>query len=214
MTPNEVITEVRRLIQDTKAPFRYSDAVMLGFVNQTLKKMVVLRPDLFAVIGDFATTAGSVLQDCPADSTRLIEVFQVKGGNAITEVTRRVLDQTSPSWVSDPPGAPVNFMRHVRNPNRFFVYPAPVAGTVLVGEYAQTPPDYTLDQEVTFPTDAYFPVVVDGTVFLAESIDNEHVNSNRAKLFQDAFVQALGVGLQSRTVTDTEEGGLDPRQVI
>jgi hypothetical protein len=105
-------------------------------------------------------------------------------------------------------------MRHVRNPNRFFVYPAPVAGTVLVGEYAQTPPDYTLDQEVTFPTDAYFPVVVDGTVFLAESIDNEHVNSNRAKLFQDAFVQALGVGLQSRTVTDTEEGGLDPRQVI
>ena len=214
MTPNEVITEVRRLIQDTKAPFRYSDAVMLGFVNQTLKRMVVLRPDLFAVIGDFATTAGSVLQDCPADSTRLIEVFQVKGGNAITEVTRRVLDQTSPSWVSDPPGAPVNFMRHVRNPNRFFVYPAPVAGTVLVGEYAQTPPDYTLDQEVTFPTDAYFPVVVDGTVFLAESIDNEHVNSNRAKLFQDAFVQALGVGLQSRTVTDTEEGGLDPRQVI
>jgi hypothetical protein len=214
MTPNEVITEVRRLIQDTKAPFRYSDAVMLGFVNQTLKKMVVLRPDLFAVIGDFATTAGSVLQDCPADSTRLIEVFQVKGGNAITEVTRRVLDQTSPSWVSDPPGAPVNFMRHVRNPNRFFVYPAPVAGTVLVGEYAQTPPDYTLNQEVTFPTDAYFPVVVDGTVFLAESIDNEHVNSNRAKLFQDAFVQALGVGLQSRTVTDTEEGGQDPRQVI
>jgi hypothetical protein len=214
MTPNEVITEVRRLIQDTKAPFRYSDAVMLGFVNQTLKKMVVLRPDLFAVIGDFATTAGSVLQDCPTDSTRLIEVFQVKGGSAITEVTRRVLDQTSPTWVSDPPGAPVNFMRHVRNPNRFFVYPAPVAGTVLVGEYAQTPPDYTLDQEVTFPTDAYFPVVVDGTVFLAESIDNEHVNSNRAKLFQDAFVQALGVGLQSRTVTDTEEGGLDPRQVI
>lgn len=214
MTPNEVITEVRRLIQDTKAPFRYSDAVMLGFVNQTLKKMVVLRPDLFAVIGDFATTAGSVLQDCPADSTRLIEVFQVKGGSAITEVTRRVLDQTSPTWVSDPPGAPVNFMRHVRNPNRFFVYPAPVAGTVLVGEYAQTPPDYALDQEVTFPTDAYFPVVVDGTVFLAESIDNEHVNSNRAKLFQDAFVQALGVGLQSRTVTDTEEGGLDPRQVI
>lgn len=214
MTPNEVITEVRRLIQDTKAPFRYSDTVMLGFVNQTFKKMVVLRPDLFAVIGDFATTAGSVLQDCPADSTRLIEIFQVKNGSAVTEVTRRVLDQTFPTWVNDPPDVPINFMRHVRNPNRFFVYPAPVANTVLVGEYAQTPPDYTINQEVTFPTDAYFPVVVDGTVFLAESIDNEHVNSNRAKLFQDAFVQALGVGLQSRTVTDTDEGGLDPRQVI
>jgi hypothetical protein len=105
-------------------------------------------------------------------------------------------------------------MRHVRNPNRFFVYPAPEAGVVLVGEYAQTPPDYTLDQEIAAPTDAYFPTVVDGVVFLAESIDNEHVNSNRAKLFQDSFVQSLGVSLQSRTITDTESGGQDPRQVI
>jgi hypothetical protein len=85
---------------------------------------------------------------------------------------------------------------------------------VLVGEYAQTPPDYALNQEITFPTDAYFPTVVDGTVFLAESIDNEHVNSGRAKLFQDSFVQGLGVSLQSRTITDTEAGGQDPRQVI
>jgi hypothetical protein len=55
---------------------------------------------------------------------------------------------------------------------------------------------------------------VDGVVFLAESIDNEHVNSGRAKLFQDSFVQGLGVSLQSRTITDTETGGQDPRQVI
>ena len=214
MTPNEVITEVRRLIQDTKTPYRYSDAVLLGFVNQTLKRMVTIRPDLFAVIGDFTTTANTVLQSCPADSTRLIEIFQVKNGNAITEVNRATLDRTVPDWLNEAAGQPVNFMRHVRNPNRFFVYPRPAAGVVLVGEYAQTPPDYTIDQEITYPTDAYFPVMVDGVVFLAESIDNEHVNSGRAKLFQDSFVQGLGVSLQSRTITDTEAGGQDPRQVI
>jgi len=214
MTPNEVITEVRRLIQDTKTPYRYSDAVMLGFVNQTLKRMVMIRPDLFAVIADFATTAGTVLQSCPPDSTRLIEIFQVKNGDAVTEVNRATLDRTVPSWQREAPGQPVNFMRHVRNPNRFFLYPAPEAGVVLVGEYAQTPPDYTLNQEITFPTDAYFPTVVDGTVFLAESIDNEHVNSGRAKLYQDAFIQGLGVSMQSRTITDTEAGGQDPKQVI
>lgn len=214
MTPNEVITEVRRLIQDTKTPYRYSDAVLLGFVNQTLKRMVMLRPDLFAVIGDFATTADTVLQSCPSDSMRLIEIFQVKSGNAVVEVNRETLDRTVPGWLSEPSGQPVNFMRHVRNPNRFFVYPRPSAGVVLVGEYAQTPPDYTLDQEITYPIDTYFPVVVDGVVFLAESIDNEHVNSNRAKLFQDAFTQGLGVSLQTRTITDTESGGQDPKQVI
>lgn len=214
MTPNEVITEVRRLIQDTKTPYRYSDAVLLGFVNQTLKRMVMIRPDLFAVVADFTTTTGTVLQSCPADSTRLIEIFQVKNGDAVTEVNRATLDRTVPGWQREAAGQPVNFMRHVRNPNRFFVYPAPAAGVVLVGEYAQTPPDYTLAQEITYPTDAYFPTVVDGVVFLAESIDNEHVNSGRAKLYQDAFIQGLGVSMQSRTITDTEAGGQDPKQVI
>ncbi len=51
-------------------------------------------------------------------------------------------------------------------------------------------------------------------MFLAESIDNEHVNSGRAKLFQDAFIQGLGVSLQSRSVTDTESGGMDPKEVM
>lgn len=214
MTPSEVITQVRLLIQDTKTPYRYTDAVLLGFVNQTLKRMVMLRPDLFAVIDDFTTTVNTVLQSCPADSNRLIEIFQVKNGNAVTEVNRETLDRTVPGWVNETAGQPVNFMRHVRNPNRFFVYPRPEAGVVLVGEYAQTPPNYALNDTITFPTDAYFTAVVDGTVYLAESIDNEHVNSGRAKLFLDSFVQTLGVDLNARSLTDTESGGQDPKQVV
>lgn len=214
MTPNEVITEVRRLIQDTKTPYRYSDTVLLGFVNQTLKKMVVLRPDLFAVIGDFTTVASTVLQSCPTDSVRLMQIFQVKNGDAVTEVSKETLDRMYPNWVNEAAGVPVNFMRHVRNPNKFFVYPRPTAGVVLVGEYAQSPAAYALNDTIALLPDAYLTSVVEGTIYLAESIDNEHVNSGRAKLFQDAFTQGLGVGLQARVVTDTEEGGLDPRQVI
>jgi hypothetical protein len=214
MTPNEAITEVRRLIQDTKTPYRYSDTVLLGFVNQTLKKMVVLRPDLFAVIGDFTTVAGTVLQSCPTDSVRLMQIFQVKNGDAVTEVSKETLDRMYPNWVNEAAGVPVNFMRHVRNANKFFVYPRPTAGVTLVGEYAQSPATYALNDTIALLPDAYLTSVVEGTIYLAESIDNEHVNSGRAKLFQDAFTQGLGVGLQARVVTDTEEGGLDPRQVI
>ena len=214
MTPNEVITEVRRLIQDTKVTFRYSDAVLLGFVNQTLKKMAVLRPDLFAVIADFTTVPNTVLQSCPTDSVRLMQIFQIKSGDAVTEVSKETLDQMYPNWVNEVAGIPVNFMRHVRNPNKFFVYPRPSAGVILVGEYAQSPATYAINDTVALLPDAYLTSVVEGTVYLAESVDNEHVNSGRAKLFQDAFVQGLGVGLQSRVITDTEAGGLDPKQVI
>ena len=50
MTPSEVIQEVRRLSLDVRQPVRYSDAELLGYVNQTIKRIAVLRPDLFTTI--------------------------------------------------------------------------------------------------------------------------------------------------------------------
>lgn len=214
MTPADIINEARVLVQDTRTPYRYSDTLMLGWVNQTLKRMAVLRPDLFSYIGDIPTTANTVLQSCPSDSLRLVEIFQIKNGDAVTEVNREILDQMHPNWVNEAAGTPVNFMRHVRSPNKFFLYPRPATGVILVGEYAQVPPAYTISQTITSLPDAYLPVAVDGVVFLAESVDNEHVNSGRAKLFQDSFNQTLATGLQVRSITDTEAGGMDPKQVI
>lgn len=214
MTPSDIIAEVRQIIQDVRVPYRYSDIVLVGFVNQTLKRAAMLRPDLFATIAEFSTTAGSVLQDCPTDSLRLIEIFQVKNGPSVVEVDRDTLNRTAPNWQAEPAGTPVNFMRHIRNDNRYFLYPAPIAGTVLIGEYAQTPPDYTLSQVITAPSEAYFTALVDGTVFLAESVDNEHVNAGRAKLFLDSFTQTLGAALQARTLTDTERAGLSAKEVM
>lgn len=214
MTPSEVITEVRRLIQDSKIPFRYSDAILLGFVNQTLKRMLMLRPDLFSTVAEFTTVPGVIIQSCPADGTRLVDIFQVKNGNVVTEVDRETLDRSVPHWPNAPSGQPVNFMRHVKNPNKFFLYPPPAANVVLIGEYAKTPPKYELTETILAPTDAYFPALVDGVVYLAESIDNEHVNSNRAKLFQDSFIQELGTNLQSRVMTDTPNAGMSPDEVI
>ena len=214
MILNDVVTEARRLLQDINSPQRYSDAVLLGFANQTLKRMAVLRPDLFAYIGEITCTAGQVLQSPPSDSIRIVEIFQVKNGAGVTEVDRNTLDQTYPGWMNDDAGAAVNWMRHVRNPNKFFIYPKAPAGQVLIAEYAQTPKSYTADEDVQLLPEAFFPIVVDGTVFLTESVDNEHVNSNRAQLFQQTFTQALGVNAQSRSITDTEEAGLPKDQVI
>lgn len=214
MKLSSVITEVRRIVQDVNAPQRYSDTMLLGFANQTLKRMAVLRPDLFAYIGEIPTTAGQVLQSAPSDSLRIMEIFQVKNGNGVIEVNRESLDQTYPQWMNEAAGPCVNWMRHTRNNNKFFIYPKAPAGQVLIAEYAQTPKSYTADEDVQLLPEAFFPIVVDGTVFLTESVDNEHVNSNRAQLFQQTFTQALGVNAQSRSITDTEEAGLPKDQVI
>ena len=213
MTPADVITEARKLISDVRETQRYSDGDMLGFVNQTLKRMAMYRPDLFLQVGEITTTPDTTLQTMPADSMRLVEIFGVKGGDTVTEVDRDTFDQTFPGWRSQPAGFPVNFMRHVRNPNLYFLYPQPPSGVILLAEYAKVPTDYALNDPITAPIDAYFPTVVDGTVYLAESVDDEHVNSGRAKLFLDSFTQGLGVSLQSREITDDKNSGLDPRRI-
>jgi len=213
MTPADVIAEVRRLISDTRTPQRYTDTILLGFVNQALKRMAMGRPDLFLQLGDVSTTPNTTVQTMPADSIRLVEIFSVTGGNTITEVDREVFDQTYPGWRSEAAGTPVNFMRHVRNPNVYFLYPAPEAGVILTAEYAKVPTDYALGDTITAPIDAYFPTLVDGAVYLAESIDDEHVNSGRAKLFFESFTQGMGLSLGSRELTDNDDAGLDPRSI-
>ena len=217
MTPQDVITAARVAVQDTRLNFyRYSDADMLSFVNQTLIRMAVLRPDLFSVIKEWPLTPETVMQSCPADSHRLVEIFYVVGANAVQEVSRDMFDQSCPGWVSHGPATPVIFMRHIRNPNKFFVYPRPLTCVKVLGEYVQIPPPYEMEEDIQVLPASYFSALVDGTVYVAESIDNEHVNSGRAKLAQDMFLQQLQVGLQGRVVTDTESGGLraadDPKR--
>lgn len=213
MTPADIISEARKLINDTRAPQRYSDAEMLGFVNQTLKRMAMLRPDLFLQIGDISTTPNSTVQTMPSDSMRLVEIFGVKDGRTITEVDRDTFDQTYPGWRTEAAGQPVNFMRHVRNPNVYFLYPRPASGVILLAEYAKVPTDYALSDPIEAPIDAYFPTLVDGTVYMAESVDDEHVSTGRAKLYFDSFTQSLGASLQSREITDSDDAGLDPKKV-
>ena len=94
MILDDVITEVRRIIQDETATYRFSDAYLLALCNQALKRIQILRPDLFAYVGTVACTAGEVVQDAPSDSLRVIEVYSVVGGGGVVEADREVLDQT------------------------------------------------------------------------------------------------------------------------
>lgn len=208
MTPQDVITEVRSLIQDLDVPYRYSDAVLLSFVNSTIKRMVMLRPDLFTTVQDISTTPNVSEQLLPSSAVRLVEIFRNKNGASIEEVLKDDFDKAYPQWTTDPAGTPTKYIRHPRNPRAYFLYPKPTSGVVLVGEYVATPSKYTIAQNIDVIPDAYLPALVDGTVYISQSIDNESVNSNKAKFFLESFTNLLGVSLQSRVVTDTESGNV------
>lgn len=209
MTPQEVITDVRILIQDEDSllPTRNSDADLLAFVNKAVKMMVQLRPDLFVFEGDETPTVDQVEQVLPSTAVRLMEIHRIKNGDAIQETNKETMDQTYPQWPTDTADTPVNWMRHPRNPTRYYLYPRPASGTILVMEYIDTPDDYTLSDTIALP-EAYKSVLVDGTVFLAESIDNESIGSGRAKFYYDAFVEALSSDFNQRVTVDSEGGSV------
>lgn len=211
MTPQDIIDDVRELVSDTTVDYRHSDAQLLRFVNQSIYRTAMFRPDLFAVFGTVACVQDNVLQSAPTGSLRILEVYDVVGGNAVYESDRATMDMHTPTWRTETAAAAISWMREARTPNKFFIYPKAPANQTLTVSYAKTPTtSYGLTDTITELQDTYKVSLIDCTIFLSQSINDEHVLTGRAKMFFESFVQGLGMDAQSRQVTDTESAGLPP----
>jgi len=91
------------------------------------------------------------------------------------------------------------------------LYPAPISGTELAVEYVKVPADYALGDTIDLP-DSYKSAIIDCVVYLAEVIDNEHVETERAKAFLNSFMQALGADFSQRATVDNEDGEPEQQQ--
>lgn len=207
MTPQSVITEVRNSIKDADATaYRNSDANLLLMVNRALRRIALIRPDLFTTIGTIGMVAG-VLQTVP-NLGRIVEVYGMVGGSAIVEGNRQTLDELSPTWraVTATP-VQTNWMRHTRNPSKFFVSPPSDGSGVVDAEYTAPPTTYALGDTIAL-SDTYQPAVVDMTVAEVEWADDENVLNQRAEAFFKRAKELLLLDLQGRAVTDMEKGGV------
>jgi hypothetical protein len=212
-TPQDVITEVRASIQDNVIPYRYSDTEVLRAVNHSLKRIALMRPDLFATTESFVCVAGA-LQTLPPECIRLIDVLKADSGASVNEVNRESLDLLYSSWQAGLTTTATDWMRNVRSPSQFFVYPPSPAGQGLLIQYSKSPVNYSLSAPIEILPDAYFPVVVDCVTWWMESFDAESVANKRAEMFAQSFRELLGFTAQVKPVTDTPEGGLTPQQVV
>jgi hypothetical protein len=211
---SDVVAAARLQIQDTKSgSYRFADSDILQVANQVLKRILMLRPDLFGTTYTF-TCIGGFLQTLPTDCYRLMDVVTNIPGTNIDEANEDILCRMFPTWNTQTAGPTANWMRNLRNPYTFYVVPPAVNGAQLLLVYAKTPPNYALTDAPATINDAYFPVIVDGVVWLLESVDNEHVSTGRAKMCQDMFMQGLGLSASSKVVTDVQYGGEKPKDAI
>lgn len=203
MTPNDVIEHVRDIVQDTVPTYRYSDAMLVRFVNQVVRRIAMLRPDLFVTRGVFTVASNASEQVLTTSgAARLVKVIRVVNGSAIEEVDLDHFIRADASWIQNSAGIPTKYMRMAQNPLGFYLYPRPSSALSILVEYVASPSIVAASSQLALP-DIYFGSVVDGVVFLVESMDNESVNSNRAKLFYDSFVGSLGTSLRLNSYIDT-----------
>ena len=100
--------------------------------------------------------------------------------------------------------------RHPQSPNNFFFFPKPVAGGKVHVQYAKNPipldvPAGRSVMEVDLPiAEVYRPTVVKCVAWMAESVNDESVNSGRAEMLNQAWRAAIAQEAESREITDTE----------
>lgn len=190
MTPQDIITEARRILNDTVATrYRNTDAEMLGWVNALLDIMVDVRPDLFSKIGSHTCTDGAEQTAAFTRISRVLDVRRVVGGNAILLADKAALDAFLPGWYSATPAAAVNWLPGI-SPFKFYLYPPAAITQSVEVQYAEAPATLTLTDPVPV-SDNYQPALVSGVVGWCETKDDESVNSNRASQLKADFIALI-----------------------
>jgi len=202
----DAVTDVRDALQDTQIDLqRHDDATLIGYLSDGLIEVAVRRPDLFSFLASINVGAGA-FQSAPADSIRLMDVLCLVGGDVLVECEKDAIDADDPGWMSST-GTPLNWMRYVKDPNRFLLAPPPAGGEAVQILYARQPTRLTaLNEQVPLP-DAYRPALVAYAVFRAETKNDQSVLGGRAKLMWDVFSASLVASIQSKETTDGFDNG-------
>ena len=190
MTPQDIITTARNIYNDADSVlYRKDNTELLSYVNDGLREMSALKPELFSTIGDMDTTAGEVEHSVTfADAQVLVDVLCIHAGAAVTEFDMATMDAFNPNWRTDTAAPMRQWARKPGDLLRFFIYPkSPVTQTIDV-RYIRTPTVLALADTISEIPAAQFPALVDYVVYRAESADDEHTVSQRATSHYQAFV--------------------------
>ncbi len=144
-TGQELITEVRRIIHDESATFRWADAELIDYLNAGQRAIVVLVPEanLIETVVDLGTSRIS-RQLLPSGGIKFIKATQNYANDGATAqgtiryAEKDVLDTYEPTWEfvskkADGPNYFEHFCHDNREPKVFYVYPAPATDNKRIG---------------------------------------------------------------------------------
>ena len=204
----DVLDRAAIILQDN-TNVRFPNEELLKFFNDAQKEVVLHRPDAKMVNTTFDCASGSK-QTLPSAALRLIEVIRNVGGRAVTQVQKRILDETLPNWHETV--ASTNKIEHFiydpSDPKNFYIYPKGASGThSLEIVYSSSPAEiavshFSTDTQVISVDDVYANCILDYVLYRSYQKDSEFAgNPQRAMMHYQSFANALGVKTQADVAT-------------
>jgi hypothetical protein len=204
-TFQQVIDVLRPTLNDS-AKVRYNDAECLTYALDGLREICLARPDLFSISGEITCVTNQVEQKIPDTGWFLIEVYGVKGGDDVLEGDLDAFRAWDPDWRNATAAPAEVWMRlpesvKQQQNNKFYLFPPAPANQVILAAWVELNTS-GFDLTTTVPLNTqYIPALEAYVVYRAEAKDDEHVNTNRAAMFRNAFNSMLGVGQTSEQVS-------------
>lgn len=129
LTVASMLAKMRQQLVDETDTYRWSDAELVGYLNEAVRAIVAARPDASSV-REVVNLVGGSKQALPANRLRLLEIECNMGtggatpGRAVTLTERENLDQIDPNWRAGATSAEVkHYCYSDRDPKNFDVYP-------------------------------------------------------------------------------------------
>lgn len=199
--------DTARIPLNDAAKVRYPDDMLLSFAIDAVREIAVYRPELFIITQNVPCTAGQAMQTVETANPiglYVIDVQGVTGGNAVNKGDLDTLRRFRPGWRNDTAGPAENWFPITddvtkRPQPKFYVYPKPPAGQQLIVQYVREPlPTIPVIGDVIPLDDQLTPAVSSYITFKAESIDDEHVLTQRAAGEYQRFAQIVGISEAKR----------------
>jgi hypothetical protein len=200
------------ILQDT-SQVRFPQSELMTFLNDAQREIVLHRPDAKTVNGNMTCVSGSK-QSIPAAGLRLIDVVRNDAGRAITQIDRKILDETLPDWhntTADNTKKIEHFVYDAADPKNFYVYPNATSSMDIEIIYSTAPSDISYTSTVTITLDdIYANAILDYMLYRAYQKDSEYAgNAERSMMHYQSFANALGIKTRADAATDPRPNNPD-----
>lgn len=209
-----ILDRASRLLQDD-THIRFPEQELLMFLNDGQREVVLHRPDSNMVNTQLTGTAlaSGSKQVLPSAALRLIQVIRNVNGRSVTQVDRRILDESLPNWHNtvDATGAIQHYVHEASDPKVFYVYPKAIQNTTaLEVAYSASPSDIVIadtdflggsgtdSTTVIGLDDTYGNCLLDYILYRAYQKDSSFAgNAQRSLMHYQSFSNALGIKTQA-----------------